>query len=156
MQAVFSEPDLAIAALDRLDKSKIAPLLSVTGLSLWATKILFLNLELADWLARLHCEAFHAWLPLSKGGSADPQSFQGISDGQKRSFEKTGYPFSLEEFLPHMTLAHFRTAPQLSVLDSFDVLLAESKLAAIAFEQLVLFHVEPLGICRKIVKRWAI
>ena len=125
----------------------------VLDISVWAKKIVFLDLERTEGFRRAHEFVFHALFPLCEGKSADPQKFEGITAGQEKSFEETGYPFSLAEYLPHITLAHLGAVPQ-------DALREESRLRtaikdflprAVAFEKLVVYRVGPLGSCTDIV-----
>jgi hypothetical protein len=155
MQGVFRHFERAIASLESLEKSKISPRLEVLDVSIWATKILFLNFKEVDWLKQLHQQAFDLWIPISERVSADPQKFQGITPGQQASFDRTGYPFALDQYLPHITLAHLLgnkdNGATLAVLSD---LLSKRNLRKVELERLVVFKVEPLGACREIVREW--
>jgi hypothetical protein len=155
MQAVFDSSDLAIDVVANLKLSELDRNFRINDVSIWATRIVFLNFELSEALKRLHVDVFNLWHAIARSGSADPQTFEGITVGQQESFRKTGYPFSLDEYLPHITLAHLKEKNS----DSKDVLrmneLLETSLPrTLAFQKLVVFAVEPLGACRKIIKEW--
>lgn len=154
MQGVFADCEAAMAAVERLDKSEIEPSLSVSDLSIWATKILFLNFRKAQWLMRLHQSVFHLWIAVAQRASADPQKFRGITPGQQASFDNTGYPFSLNEYAPHITVGHCSEEGSQSLLLPINSLLSETRLEEIKFRRLVVFKVEPLGACREIIREW--
>jgi 2'-5' RNA ligase len=110
MQAVFDDPAPAIELFDKLDCSALDLEFRISDISVWATRVIFLNFQLPAELKRLHVAAFNAWHSIACSGSADPQTFVGITAGQQESFRKTGYPFGLDEYLPHITLAHLKEA----------------------------------------------
>jgi hypothetical protein len=152
MQGLFENSSEAIEKIEQLDKATIPSLLTVSYLSVWAMKILFLNFVLSESIIKFHTNAFNAWRPIMSTGSADPQDFNGITSGQKESIKTTGYPFSLDEYIPHITLAHF-AAPPLSdaILSKANSVLWDSLPTTISFEKLVVFKVEALGLCRDIL-----
>lgn len=137
--------------------------IEITDISVWASKIVFLNFVLGAELKQLHCDVANHWLPKALRASADPQSFVGISDGQMQSISNTGYPFSYDEYLPHITLGHLKNPHdsaaenrQINERDKLNELLETRLPPAIRFEKLVAFAVEPLGLCRQIVREWKI
>lgn len=158
MQGVFENDEEALSALEDVDFSRVRSSLDVSQLHLWARKIIFLNLEPVDWLTQLHENIVNAWLPLVAKEPADPQDFDGISEGQRHSYEKTGYPFALGEFIPHITLAHLDKP--ISDAEEFARELEELRRFRIQqyvrFEKVAIFRVEPLGVCREIVDEWEI
>ncbi|MBP9092013.1 hypothetical protein KBI23_13385 [bacterium] len=167
MQATFDDGQTAVDLLQFLNIASIPRFLkepmAITDISVWASKIVFLNFALGPALKQLHCDVANLWLPKALRASADPQSFVGISDGQRQSISSTGYPFSYDEYLPHITLGHLKTpldsvakTVRISELDKFNELLETRLPPAIRFEKLVAFEVEPLGLCRQIIREWQI
>ncbi len=154
-QSTFESPDDAIAVVDSMDRSMIEACLHVSELSIWATRILFLNFALPAGLKRFHRNVFREWRKRASRGSADPQFFTGITQGQQASYDQTGYPFSLDQYLPHITLAHLKdpTMGQL-LFERKKPLLTKMLPPMIHFEKLVAFTVEPLGICTQIRREW--
>jgi len=155
MQGTFENESEASEKIEQLDLTTVPKLLTVSYLSVWAMKILFLNFVLSESLLKLHTNAFNAWRPIMSNSSADPQDFHGITSGQKESIKTTGYPFSLDEYLPHITIAHF-AAPPISdaLLSKANNVLWDSLPIMISFEKLVIFKVEPLGLCREFVREY--
>jgi hypothetical protein len=155
MQGTFENESEAIEKIAQLDLTTVPSLLTVSYLSVWAMKILFLNFVLPESLLKLHTNAFNAWHPIMSSCSADPQDFHGITSGQRESIKTTGYPFSRNEYIPHITLAHF-AAPPLSdaMLSKANNVLWDSLPSMITFERLVAFKVEPLGLCREILQEF--
>lgn len=167
MQATFDDGQTAVELLQFLNIASIPRFLkepmAITDISVWASKIVFLNFALGPELKQLHCDVANLWLPKALRASADPQSFVGISDGQRQSISSTGYPFSYDEYLPHITLGHLKNpldsvakTVRISELDKFNELLETCLPPAIRFEKLVAFEVEPLGLCRQIIREWQI
>ncbi|MBP6746765.1 hypothetical protein KA344_16115 [bacterium] len=167
MQATFDDGQTAVDLLQFLNIASIPRFLkepmAITDISVWASKIVFLNFALGPELKQLHCDVANLWLPKALRASADPQSFVGISDGQRQSISSTGYPFSYDEYLPHITLGHLKNpldsvakTVRISELDKFNELLETCLPPAIRFEKLVAFEVEPLGLCRQIIREWQI
>ena len=166
MQASFDDPQTAIDLLQELDLSALESTavgqflrqpIKVVDVSVWASKIVFLNFVLSPELSQLHTDVANLWLPKALRSSADPQSFSDISEGQKQSISSTGYPFSYEQYLPHITLAHLNdvncSSEKIALMND----LIKSLLPpAIPFERLVAFAVEPLGLCRQIIQEWQI
>lgn len=152
MQGIFDDDRVALEALADLDLESTPPMLKVSGVSIWATKIVFLNFERTNQIQELHNQIADRWLANCKKQSADPQAFNGITEGQRKSFSETGYPFSYKEFIPHITLAHLalplpnhespENVPPLPV--------------SLTFERLALFRVEPLGVCTKTLAEWTL
>ncbi len=153
MQAVFANPAPAIEFIDKLDFSALDKQFQISEISVWATRIVFLNFTLPPQLKRLHVQTFNAWQSIACSGSADPQAFEGITLGQQESFRTTGYPFSLDQYLPHITLAHLQDKDiDGNVVAKMNALREKSMPRVLSFQKLVVFAVEPLGICRKIIK----
>ncbi|MDP3510095.1 MAG: hypothetical protein Q8T09_19140 [Candidatus Melainabacteria bacterium] len=166
MQASFEDQQTAVDLLQELEFQRLESTargqflrqpVKVVDVSVWATKIIFLNFSLRPELSQLHTNVANLWLPKALRSSADPQSFSDISEGQKQSISATGYPFSYEQYLPHITLAHLKdgngSAEKIGLMnDVIKALLPQ----AIRFERLVAFAVEPLGLCRKIIREWQI
>lgn len=137
--------------------------MKITDISVWASKIVFLNFALGPELKQLHCDVANLWLPEALRASADPQSFDDISEGQKQSIAITGYPFSYDEYLPHITLGHLKNPHdslaqnrRINELAKLNELLETRLPPAIGFEKLVAFEVEPFGLCRQIIREWKI
>ncbi|MBY0548861.1 MAG: 2'-5' RNA ligase family protein [Candidatus Obscuribacterales bacterium] len=150
MQGVFENDGVAMEALADLNLESASPTLKVCDVSIWATKIVFLNFERTNLIQELHNQIADRWLAICKKQSADPQAFNGITDGQHKSFSETGYPFSYEEFIPHVTLAHLASpVPNGERPDQMPPLPV-----SLTFEKLALFRVEPLGICTKTFAEW--
>ncbi|MEK7257587.1 MAG: hypothetical protein AAB316_22720, partial [Bacteroidota bacterium] len=123
----------------------------ITGTSIWAEKILFLDIKKTGELQRAHKLAFELLFPLCLGKSADPHEFLGISAKEKQSYRKTGYPFSLPAFRPHVTLARLRPAkrgvmPQLSKKAR-----QHFPNCCIEFSKICIYAVGPHGSCGKIL-----
>ncbi|HEY5713929.1 MAG TPA: hypothetical protein VIT68_01110 [Candidatus Gracilibacteria bacterium] len=143
-QGKFSDESAVIKALSSIDLSSFTPQQIIKGISVWAQKIVFLDCLKSQDLADLHTQVFKVLFPLCEGTSADPQNFQGITEGQQKAFEATGYPFSREEYLPHFTLAHLSN-PQIG---SPPETLSHSKvLSEVHFTKLVVYRVGDLGAC---------
>ena len=166
MQASFADQQTAIDLLQELDFQALRSTargqflrqpMKVVDVSVWATKIVFLNFSLSPELRQLHTDVANLWLPKALRSSADPQSFSDISEGQKQSISATGYPFSYEQYLPHITLAHLKdgngSAGKIGLMNDLTKTLLPQ---AIRFERLVAFAVEPLGLCRQIIREWQI
>ena len=166
MQASFADQQTAIDLLQELDFQALESTargqflrqpMKVVDVSVWATKIVFLNFSHNPELRQLHTDVANLWLPKALRSSADPQSFSDISEGQKQSISATGYPFSYEQYLPHITLAHLKdgygSAEKIGLMND----LIKTRLPeAFRFERLVAFAVEPLGLCRQIIREWQI
>jgi hypothetical protein len=154
MQGVFAETQAALQAIDELDLALVEHSMPVVDLSLWAEKIVFLNVPRSERLQRLHQDVFALWRPLAQGQSADPQIFKSISPGQQASFNATGYPFSQDEYLPHITLGHLLEPVDPVVLPRMNDVMQKNFAALLTFEKLVAFIVEPRGECRRIIGEW--
>lgn len=160
----YSSPDQIIGSAPAPARGQfLRQPIAITDISVWASKIVFLNFALGPELKQLHCDVANLWLSKALKASADPQSFVGISDGQRQSIADTGYPFGYEEYLPHITLGHLKNpldsvakAVRINELDKFNELLETCLPPAIRFEKLVAFEVEPLGLCRQIIREWQI
>lgn len=123
--------------------------LTTCGLSIWAEKIVFLDLTPHPDLQVLHEQIFATFFPLAAGTSADPQAFAGITAGQAASFRETGYPFSRTEYLPHFTIAHLDRAdggivPSLNNIECPDT---------VTVAELVYFRVGDKGVVTEILGR---
>lgn len=166
MQASFDDQQTAIDLLQELDFQVLEYTargqflrqpMKVVDVSVWATKIVFLNFSLRPELRQLHTDVANLWLPKALRSSADPQSFSDVSEGQKQSISTTGYPFSYEQYLPHITLAHLKdgngSAEKIGLMNDLTKTLLPP---VIRFERLVAFAVEPLGLCRQIIREWRI
>ncbi|MEK6909557.1 MAG: hypothetical protein AABW61_00595 [Candidatus Aenigmatarchaeota archaeon] len=127
----------------------------VKGLTIWAQKILFLDCEKTPDLYQAHNRVFERLFPLCEGKSADPQNFIGITSGQQKSFNETGYPFSLQEYLPHFTLSHLKDPTlyiQPTTQQRLNDLLSISPIRkGIDFEKLIVYRVGLLGACKEFV-----
>lgn len=147
-QGKYRDKGEVINKLKSLDL-KLSETYLIQGLSIWARKIIFLDLIKTDSLQQTHNNIYQALFPLCEGKSADPQKFEGITPGQQKSFDETGYPFSLEEYLPHFTLAHIRELQnKLEETESeLNKLLKKSRLEQITFDKLVVYRVGLLGSC---------
>lgn len=157
-QGVYTDADAVAQTLSTIDLTFLSAAEQVRGLSIWAQKIVFLDFEKSDRLSRAHEMVYRALRPLASGVSADPQNFQGITAGQQQSFASTGYPFSLDEYLPHVTLAHLKK----NLKDADDAVVQLAQLLAhsgfpqeIQFEKLVAYRVGPLGACKEFVPELA-
>lgn len=159
LQGVFDDSSVAMEALTGLDPTAIHPILTVKNLNIWATNIVFLNFILSEELLELHNQICDRWFARSSRVSADPQHFTCITEGQRKSFEETGYPFSRQEFLPHITLAHLAVATPNAhstvATPSTHATLPPSALPeSITFEKIALFRVEPLGVLTETIAEW--
>lgn len=159
LQGVFDDSSVAMEALTGLAPFDINPTLTVMNLSIWATKIVFLNFIPGEELLGLHNQICDRWFARSSRVSADPQQFSGITEGQRKSFEETGYPFSRQEFLPHVTLAHLAVSTGGAHLDmatpTTHATVPPSALPeSIIFEKIALFAVKPLGVCTNFLAEW--
>jgi hypothetical protein len=164
MQATFDNENTPVELLESLNLQSLASQhigrilsqpMAVSGISVWAKKIVFLNFVIVPELKQLHCDVANLWLPHALMASADPQSFEGISDGQKQSIGKTGYPFCYDEYLPHITLGHLKNTDHAEAnLMLLNGLLKTDLPQAIFFDSLIAFAVEPLGLCRRIIREW--
>jgi hypothetical protein len=98
MQATFDDGQTAVDLLQFLNIASIPRFLkepmAITDISVWASKIVFLNFALGPELKQLHCDVANLWLPKALRASADPQSFVGISDGQRQSISSTAIPLA--------------------------------------------------------------
>jgi hypothetical protein len=124
---------------------------AMRGCSIWAQRILFLDLEKSPALVELQNTLVNHLLPLSLPGSADPQSFRGIDSQQAASLASTGYPFTERRFgafAPHFTIAHL-AEPIESPVDRascIEQLASWSHANRTAeFAELCIFRVLPLG-----------
>jgi 2'-5' RNA ligase len=125
---------------------------SIQGFSIWARKILFLDCEKCQSLQDLHNRVFKNLSSVNIGNSADPQNFVGITPGQQKSYIETGYPFSLVEYLPHFTLAHFREQPNPETLKEVQKLFQKFGInKTLTFDKLVIYRVGDKGRCKDII-----
>ncbi len=150
-QGVFPNSAEAFERMQRADFSFLGKRQRITGTSIWAEKILFLDIKKTGELQRAHKLAFELLFPLCLGKSADPHEFLGISAKEKQSYRKTGYPFSLPAFRPHVTLARLRPAkrgvmPQLSKKAR-----QHFPNCCIEFSKICIYAVGPHGSCGKIL-----
>jgi 2'-5' RNA ligase len=131
-QGRFKSNEEVIQALREVDFSYLNNKQTLSGLSLWAQKIIFLDCKESKDLQRVHENVYSALFPLC---------------GQQRSFDTTGYPFSLEEYLPHFTIAHLRNPGQKrkhNIQKIFEELMQDN---IIVFERAVLYKIGDLGRC---------
>lgn len=146
-QGRFKSEEEVIKAIKGIDFSYLNSKQALSGLSVWAQKIIFLDCERSEYLQKAHESVYNALFPLCEGKSADPQQFKGITDGQQRSFDKTGYPFSLEEYLPHFTIAHLRNPEQTEKHHFREIFEKSSLVDTVVFDRIVLYRVGDLGKC---------
>lgn len=158
-QGHFSCAEWVIEQLKNVELNSVLMNLELSSLSLWARKILFLNLTPNVVLSQLHDTVFQQLFikPYCSGLSADPQIFQNITEGQRESFFKTGYPFSQKEYLPHFTVAHLnrdKVSDSEKVIDNHLNHLFKDyfgNLKQIIFTKLIVFSVGDLGCCQDII-----
>ncbi len=153
-QGIFKKRSEVVWRLEAMDAGNITKVQKVLGFSIWAEKIVFLDFVKTNHLQELHDKLFRSLFPLCMGRSADPQSFEGITAGQQESFERTGYPFSGSEYLPHITLMHLaknvgdrkalveQSLKEISRHCSFP--------KTVTFEQFVVYKVERLGALKQL------
>lgn len=108
-QGRFPESQIAeiVARTERV-KATIQQPISVapSGINVWVERIFFLDLRDSEQLQGLHESALGSLNELrdKSAGSADPQSFEGVSNQEQQSIVEYGYPFALKAFRPHFTL----------------------------------------------------
>jgi len=153
-QGVYQNEAQVVDIVRSIDFSQFSRWQPVKGLSAWAEKILFLDCERTTDLYQAHLRVFEKLFPLYEGKSADPQDFVGITPGQQRSFNETGYPFSRQEYLPHFTLAHLKDTSLYKLpntQEKLNRLITDSPLRQrIDFERFVVYRVGPLGACKEL------
>ena len=153
-QGTFKNLSSVLHFVDKLHIEKL-PTLDVTGISIWANKIIFLDIHKVYPLQKLHNEIFKSLFHLSDGKPADMQVFNGISQGQKNKLLATGYPFSEEEYLPHITLAHLKENlnSKMQVWQHSASLnnIFEQDIVELKFNKLIVFEVGNCGVCKKII-----
>lgn len=158
-QGCFSNSEWVIDQLRTIVFNPVLVNFECSSLSLWARKIIFLNLTNNMALSALHNTIFQRLFieGFCSGTSADPQAFQEITVGQKKSFTETGYPFSQKEYLPHFTLAHFNldsiTASKEVMENELNNLFQEyfRGVRNMSFEKFIIFSVGNLGICKDVL-----
>lgn len=156
-QGVFKSEEEVLGKVRQLNVPSEIKAAKVLGLSLWAEKIVFLDIERTDKLQVFHEEVFDGFFPLASGESADPQDFKGITSGQRDSFSRTGYPFSNAEFLPHFTIAHvdlktIGACEANALIEAGKSILEAADLSdSITFERFVVFVVGKLGSFKKVL-----
>lgn len=123
------------------------------GISIWAQKILFLNLTKERDLLNLHYEAFARAFPLCAGKPADTQKLEGITREQQRSLDRTGSPFVGDTYLPHFTLAHLAEVPEdfEETEEELNKVLETCIKGPLKFDKLVVYEVGELGACKRII-----
>ena len=119
----------------------------VVGMSVWATKIFFLDLDKDDQLLKLHRHIFEKFNSLRdvSSGSADPQVFVDITDQERESYQKYGYPFALKAFRPHFTLGRSELMDGKEKTFVGELSKKLSPPAYFNFNELVLFEVGKFG-----------
>lgn len=153
----FRTQEEAVQAMQGVDFSTLSKKQIIQWLTIRALKIVFLDCERSHDLKAAHNAVYDALSPICEGKSADPQNFKWITDGQQRSFDETGYPFSQEEYLPHFTIGHIVTPVTDPAVDTAEKREIEEWLARILeesgiwdtmkFEKVVLYKVGDLGAC---------
>lgn len=153
-QGPYSSTEKVIEELGGIDLTGIRLSQTVTEIQIWASKIVFLNLEKNDAVRSLHLWLFDKLSPLKEPGSADPQTLRGVTEDQARSFHETGYPFTEKGYgalVPHFTLGHLahelddKTSQRIgSEMTEFWKGL---QLLSVSFERFIVFVVQPLGKC---------
>ena len=148
----YKTPFPVIDAVEDYTTSKIKKTQDIEGMGIWAEKIIFLNLK-KEALRDVHRYFFQTASPFSKKKPTDSQNFNGITSGQQRSLNKTGYPFSLYEYLPHFTLAHFKEIPEnkKEIESDLNEILRDHNMKQVKFENLVIFNMSPLGACQEVI-----
>jgi hypothetical protein len=121
----------------------------VKGVSIFDGKIVFLDTKKTPIIDKTHWAAFTVFRPLCEGKPADPQEFPSISSGQWDMYNKHGYLFSLDEYLPHFTLAHLKERS--TSLRKDEVAMNDSLLgfvpSMLTFDKFVVYRVGELGRC---------
>lgn len=145
-QGRFVSVEEVVKKMETLDFSFLGRNQKLIGLSQWAKKIIFLDCVNNHELQTAHEKVYHALFPMCEGKSADPQNFQDITKGQQKSFNETGYPFSLKEYLPHFTIAHIEN-PEVDESAQLDKVYQTINLRTITFERIVVYIVGELGRC---------
>lgn len=147
-QGIFSDEKRLILKLNEVNLN-LNNILKISGISIWANKIIFLDFELTKDLHDFHTQVFNSVFPLSDKESADPQSFKDISELEQRMYEETGYPFSLTAYKPHITMAHLATPLKETDASRLNSILSESEFEKeIKFKKLVIYKVGKLGRCK--------
>lgn len=145
-QGKFKDESSIVEKLKKLDTEYLNVEQQLTGLSVWANNIVFLNCKKRDDLQQLHEAVYESLFPLCEGVSADPQKFDSITAGQQKSLDKTGYPFSGAEYMPHFTIAHLEEKVAESELNKLS-----EKLTQVRFEKLVIYRVGKKGACTEFI-----
>ncbi len=146
-QGIFKSEEEVIKKMENVDISSFNRTQSLLGLSVWAQKILFLDCKKSIDLSDLHKNIYNVLFPLCEKKSADPQKFVNITEGQQKSFDTTGYPFSLNEYLPHFTVAHFVTPGLINKFELSNFFEKSNLSKKIVFKKIVLYRVGDLGRC---------
>ena len=141
-----------IRQVQQTDFSYLNKTQTIAGLSVWAKKIIFLDCIKSPDIQRAHTETYTKLFSLCEGKSADPQVFEGITEQEQQSFDQTGYPFSLDAYLPHITMAHTKALQTNNNLTArLQQALKESSLGnTLIFEKLVVYRVGDSGKCEGI------
>ena len=126
---------------------------SATGISIWAQKILFLDIPRTEKIAGLHYETFAKAFSLCAGKPADTQKLEGITAAEQRSFSRTGSPFVGDSYQPHFTLGHLVELPAdpTRVERELTQLISSYLTEPLRFESVVNYEVGAFGACKRIV-----
>ena len=135
-----------VSIIDSMNFSDVSQTQRISGFSFWAEDIFFMDIKRSEDLYRTHNRVFNELFPLVKI-SRRPQKISGITEGQRKSLKETGYPFSLKEFYPHITLAKVKEESK-KYLES---LLPLSDFAKIVFDRVIVFRVGDFGACKDVV-----